>query len=101
MQYLMHTYCMDMFFNKPNVFIISVAIADSNVCAMESSINVKRQRGYIANHVTHTIGCGSWRSPWRIQARPGQRINITLVDFTQMTSKGKHTYEACKVIGYV
>ena len=37
--------------------------------------------GYLANVVTIETGCGSPDSPWKIQVRPGQRINITLLNF--------------------
>lgn len=32
-------------------------------------------------------GCGASNSPWTVEALPGQRINITLVDFTPESSK--------------
>jgi len=37
--------------------------------------------GYLSNYVTELTGCGNIDSPWRIQALPGQRVNLTLIDF--------------------
>ena len=37
--------------------------------------------GFIASHAAQEFGHGV-ACPWRIQAHPGQRINLTLYDFT-------------------
>jgi len=37
--------------------------------------------GYLSNYVTELTGCGNIDSPWRVQALPGQRVNLTLIDF--------------------
>jgi len=37
--------------------------------------------GYLSNYVTELTGCGSIDSPWRVRALPGQRVNLTLIDF--------------------
>ena len=37
--------------------------------------------GTISNQVTMETNCGSHSYPWRIELLPGQRINVTLVDF--------------------
>ena len=47
-------------------------------------LNVAGPSGYIANAATERFGYGSSRCPWVIKAQPGQRINVTLVDFSQM-----------------
>ena len=39
------------------------------------------QTGVIASVVTRETGCGSHKAPWLIKALPGQKINLTLVDF--------------------
>ena len=47
-------------------------------------LNVSSSPGYLASHVTRTqrYGPGSPRCPWSVRALPGQRINVTLHDFT-------------------
>jgi len=37
--------------------------------------------GYLSNYVTELTGCGNIDSPWQVRALPGQRVNLTLVDF--------------------
>jgi len=37
--------------------------------------------GYLSNYVSELTGCGNIDSPWRVRALPGQRVNLTLVDF--------------------
>jgi len=37
--------------------------------------------GYLSNYVTELTGCGNIDSPWRVQTLPGQRVNLTLIDF--------------------
>ena len=39
--------------------------------------------GYISSYVTQNIGCGNTDYPWLLKAAIGQRINVTLIDFTR------------------
>ncbi len=43
--------------------------------------------GYISSVVTTESGFGSEACPWVIRVDSGQRINITLLDFTLATTK--------------
>ena len=47
-----------------------------------------RPEGVIASVVTSETGCGSHVAPWRLRALPGQRFNVTLVDFAHALSTG-------------
>ena len=38
--------------------------------------------GYILSSVTAKTGLGSRNCPWLIKAKPGQRINVTVYDFS-------------------
>ena len=38
--------------------------------------------GFISSYVTQHTGCGNTDHPWLLKAAVGQRINITLIDFT-------------------
>lgn len=49
--------------------------------------------GHLANLVTESTGCGGSRAPWLIHARQGQRIQLTLYDF----SLGRRRYTASQV----
>ena len=42
------------------------------------------QRGYIASDVTVARTLGSPMCPWQIRVKPGQTINITLIDFSTL-----------------
>ena len=44
-------------------------------------VRVARRVGYLASEVTRETGFGSSHCPWLIEARPGQRIEITLFNF--------------------
>ncbi len=37
--------------------------------------------GYISSLVTQETACGGKVTPWRIAVKPGQRINVSLLDF--------------------
>ena len=43
--------------------------------------------GYIASYVTQTTSCGDFNNPWVLTVDEGQRINITLIDFTSINAK--------------
>ena len=45
--------------------------------------------GYISSHVTYSTGCGSIERPWVLRADPGQRINVTLLDFGFKAPSGR------------
>ena len=51
-------------------------------CRSQQTVALTRKTGAIANVVTMETGCGAPRSPWLIEGLPGQRINLTLVDFS-------------------
>ena len=39
---------------------------------------------YISSYVTSQTGCGSINSPWTIRVAQGQRVNLTLLDFSTL-----------------
>ena len=59
-----------------------VATVDHSICRSCDSVKVTAQTGYIGSVVTDESGCGSAFCPWVLEGRPGQRINITMMDFT-------------------
>ena len=42
---------------------------------------IAQSEGYLASDVTYRTGCGSPASPWLIQAKSGQQIRLSLIDF--------------------
>jgi len=52
-----------------------------------------RPEGVIASVVTSESGCGSHVAPWRLRALPGQRFNVTLVDFAHARPTGSSSAE--------
>ncbi len=50
-------------------------------CNHNRKLVLRESEGTIASIVSQHHGMGTSRCPWIIQAKPGQRINITLVDF--------------------
>ena len=49
--------------------------------------------GYLSSVVSTTTGCGRRDTPWKLTVRPGQRINISLYDFSAVmaaTSPGEN-----------
>jgi len=45
-------------------------------------VTVTQPYGYLSNFITESRGYGSFTCPWRIELQRGERINITLIDFT-------------------
>jgi len=58
-------------------------------CRQRTPVLVTDRIGYLSNYVTEQTGCGSIDSPWHILASPGQRINVTLLDFGWSGSQAK------------
>ena len=62
--------------------MFTVTQADEEICQNFGFLHVKPPSGYIASVATEQHGFGSSQCPWAIRAQPGQRINITLIDFS-------------------
>ena len=45
--------------------------------------------GFIASSMSEIGGCGSNACPWKLNVPKGQRLNISLYDFTRTSSGGK------------
>jgi hypothetical protein len=64
------------------------------MCKSSSYVKIQTDSGYLASSVTQLTGCGSVDCPWRIEARPGQRINLTLFDFSKLTAEPEGRFYA-------
>ena len=81
-------------------FPVSVEAAAGQSCQSSSFVLPSASSGYLSNYVTIETGKGSADCPWMIQARQGQRINITLIDFARHSpteSNNVEQYDICHV----
>jgi len=75
-------------------------------CRNPAAQTANRDDGLLSSVVSAKTGCGSPATPWIIDVGPGQRINISLIDFaappgvehlnTSVTSSRTH----CQVISH-
>jgi len=56
-----------------------------------------------SSDVNSVSSCGSTSHPWRLEAAAGQRINISLLDFTAMSMSADRPRDrvTCRQYGYV
>jgi len=71
----------EMLLHMMRVFV-SVISPDRQQCHALRPVVLTNKTGYLASVVSVDTGCGTGDSPWLISLLPGQRINITLYDFT-------------------
>ena len=45
-------------------------------------MTLTQHQGYLSGYVTSHTLCGAQHSPWVVQGQPGQKINLTLYDFS-------------------
>ena len=55
------------------------------------------EKGILASVITISTGCGSVANPWVIRVNEGQRINITLLDFSGLANETRQAYNLCRV----
>lgn len=65
-----------------DVVIVLVISPERQLCHALRPVILTNKTGYLASVVSADTGCGTGDSPWLITLLPGQRINITLYDFT-------------------
>ncbi len=73
--------------------------ASTRQCRRNGMVPVQSTHGYIASIVTEETGCGTTDTPWLIEAKPGQKINLTLYDFgmNNIAKSGGDTSPHCHV----
>ena len=73
--------------------------ANGRHCESLSSVIVPKvgSEGYISSYVSQQTGCGSKDIPWILKVGAGQRLNITLIDFTgnQLTKQPMPLEHTC------
>ena len=61
-----------------------MATLPADYCRGNHDLVLKEAEGYISSIATENVGCGL-QNPWIITALPGQKINLTLYDFSMAT----------------
>ncbi len=56
-------------------------MSSADVCRTPGPVKVSATSGFISSRITDDTGCGSVSSPWLLEASPGQRISVSLLDF--------------------
>lgn len=80
---------------------VKVTTAQARMCGSSSYVKLMPYEGYISSHVAQETGCGKSKTPWVLNVKDGQKINITLIDFSvdrslySMTTKC-HRYASIK-----
>ena len=67
-----------------DVVVVTVEAASRAACdgTGRRQAVVTGQSGYLAGVWAAETGCGTADAPWKVRLQPGQRINLTLFDFT-------------------
>ena len=65
------------------LFFFTVAPGEDLCLSSENVISNMGAEGYISSYVTHQANCGNADQSWLLKAAIGQKINITLYDFTR------------------
>jgi len=64
------------------VAMFAVIMAAKSDCHAHRPIVISDTSGYLASLTAAETGCGTSDAPWLIEVMPGQRINVTLFDFS-------------------
>ena len=74
--------------------LFTVASAEPSRCHKRQPLVLRGASGYIASKITEETGLGSRECPWIVQVDPGQRVNVTLLNFARsykMPSSGSQS----------
>ena len=67
-------------------FFTAVVNPRSYACQQNKPAVVTLQKANLASVVSMETGCGTAHAPWHIRVLPGQRINVTLLDFSWVST---------------
>lgn len=74
------------------LFLPSVITTPEHNCrASPHSLTLDHNQGYLSSYVTSTSLCGSTPSPWVVQGKTGQHVNLTLYDFSTVQTEQQNT----------
>ena len=63
-------------------FLFAVHHNERLSCRSKEYISLPARGGYLSSYISEETGCGLGDTPYRLQLLPGQRVNITLMDFS-------------------
>ena len=77
-----------------------------SVCSARTSIHLRQPNGFLSGSMlSEHPHCDGSRLSWKIKAKPGQYIRVTLYDFQvehrQANSRDPYTYPGCHVYATV
>ena len=64
----------------------AVEQGEKSLCGRHRAIKSTAMSGYFTSALTEERGPGSSQCPWMIESQTGQRINVTLYSFAQLSS---------------
>ena len=81
--------------NKTIIHVTVLSLSHAE-CESRPSVRVPGENGYISSYVAKQSGCGNMDHPWIIEVQPGQRVNVSMVNF----ENGKHKHSTkCTSLG--
>ena len=63
-------------------FNISVFRPQRQTCTSPENVDAETKPNYLSSVVSRDTSCGFHKSPWIIMSKPGQQIEISLLDFS-------------------
>ena len=81
--------------------IFAVAASPQNQRLSSRDLRLTSERGYISNLAAQDTGCGTVERPWNIQLHPGQKINISLLDFGGKQGPSTPGIKQCRVYAVI
>ena len=86
------------------IFSVSVEGFDGGASCGSGTARVTDTSGYLSSHVTSVVGVGAHSCPWEISLSPGQRVNLTLYDFSSAAAyreQGEEADTRCIKVGRI
>ena len=87
------------------LFIFPVISNDGRRCSAAADVKVGQSGAVLASYLADTTGCGSPRAPWRITVQPGQRIDISMLNFNWATDEDTSQLSfggtKCDAVGFI
>ena len=79
----------------------TVQTGDAAGCSSNGGIVLTQQSGYLASIVASERHRGTQRCPWVLRVSPGQRVNITLLDFSAVSRTYDTEPRGCRLYAKV
>ena len=71
-------------------------------CMVSAEVHVGSRLNYLSSETTKSLKCGEESNPWELKAKPGQKINMTFIDFNWKVRSRSDASENCPVrYGYI